>query len=210
MLHEDDAGLLALMRAIAARDVPGAQRALAQAPALAVARLTRGATRAEGERYLLREIGQHMYEGGTALHVAAAHCEKIVQDLLGAGADVHARDRRGAEPIHLAAMGSPGSHGWDASAQSGTIARLLRAGADPNAADKRGVTPLHRAVRTRCAAAVTTLLDGGADPSRKSSSGSTPMGLATRPTGRGGSGSADAKAQQESILAQLRRRGAAP
>ena len=60
------------------------------------------------------------------------------------------------------------------------------------------------AVRTRCAAAVKALLEGGADPRRKNNSGSTPMLLATQNTGRGGSGSRGAKAQQELIVQLLR------
>ena len=62
---------------------------------------------------------------------------------------------------------------------------------------------MHRAVRTRCAAAVKALLEGGADPRRKNKHGSTPMLLATRNTGRGGSGSREAKAQQERIVRLL-------
>ena len=72
--------------------------------------------------------------------------------------------------------------------------RLVAAGADPNAVDQGGVTPLHRAVRNRCAAAVRALLDGGADARRKNKRGSTPMQLATQNTGRGGTGSPEAKA----------------
>jgi hypothetical protein len=66
-----------------------------------------------------------------------------------------------------------------------------------------GVTPLHRAVRTRCAEAVRTLLAHGADPARKNKSGSTPMHLASLNTGRGGTGSAEAKAQQAEIVRAL-------
>ena len=75
-----------------------------------------------------------------------------------------ARNRRGAEPLHAAAAGMPGSPDWDPQAQAATIARLIAAGADPNASDQGGATPLHKAVRTRCAAAVKALIDGGADP----------------------------------------------
>jgi hypothetical protein len=80
------------------------------------------------------------------------------------------------------------------------LAVLLRAGADPDATDNSGVTALHRAVRTRCAAAVAALLDGGADPARPNRNGSTPLLLATRTTGRGGSGSPEARAQQREII----------
>ena len=93
-------------------------------------------------------------------------------------------------------LGQPGS-------LDGPAACLIEAGADPNALDKNGVTPLHRAVRTRCAAAVKALLEGGADPRRKNKNGSTPMLLATQNTGRGGSGSREAKAQQERIVGLL-------
>ena len=79
-----------------------------------------------------------------------------------------------------------------------------RGGRRSNAVDMNGVAPLHRAVRTRCAAAVQALLAGGADPRRPNRSGSTPMLLATRNTGRGGSGSREAKAEQERIVALLR------
>src|SRR5437660_1594252 len=64
-------------------------------------------------------------------------------------------------------------------------------------------TPLHRAVRTRSAAAVRTLLEHGADPRRPNANGSTPSLLATQTTGRSGSGSPEAKAEQARIIALL-------
>jgi ankyrin repeat protein len=63
-------------------------------------------------------------------------------------------------------------------------------------------------VRNRCAAAVKALLDGGADPQAPNKNGSTPMLLASQNTGRGGSGSAEAKAQQKEILCLLTEHGA--
>ena len=48
-------------------------------------------------------------------------------------------------------------------------------------------------------------LEGGADPVRKNKSGSTPMQLATKTTGRSGSSSPEAKAQQEEIVRLLSR-----
>jgi len=65
-------------------------------------------------------------------------------------------------------------------------------------------------VRTRCAAAVRALLDGGADPRRTNKSGSTPLQLATHNTGRGGTGSAQAKAEQAQIIRLLVLHGAEP
>src|SRR5205814_1829037 len=118
-----------------------------------------------------------------------------------------AMNRRGAQPLHYAADGIPGSDAWRPAAQAAVVAALIAAGADPNATDKSGVAPLHRAVRTRCSAAVRALLEGGADPRRTNKSGSTPIKLATQPTGRGGSGSADAKEQQALIVQLLEQHG---
>ena len=58
---------------------------------------------------------------------------------------------------------------------------------------------MHRAVRTRCAAAVKLLLKAGADPRLRNKPGSTPFHLAAQDTGRGGSGTAQAKAAQRRI-----------
>jgi hypothetical protein len=66
------------------------------------------------------------------------------------------------------------------------------------------VTPLHRAVRNRCAGAVEVLLLGGADPQLRNDSGSTATDLARWTTGRGGSGTEAAKAEQRVIIELLR------
>jgi hypothetical protein len=55
---------------------------------------------------------------------------------------------------------------------------------------------------------VEALLQGGADVLAQNKNGSTPMDLATRTTGRGGSGSPEAKTQQQAILGLLRQYGA--
>jgi hypothetical protein len=203
-----DAQLMTLARAIVA-DVNAAAKLLAASPQLAYACFARGATRQSANAYFIDRIGRYIYAGDTALHVAAAaYRQEIVRALLAAGAGVCARNRRGAEPLHAAAVGNPDSHAWDPPAQAATIALLIAAGADPNALDMDGVTPLHRAVRTRCAAAVAALIDGGADASRRNKGGSSPLRLARLTTGRGGSGSAAAKAQQQEILRLLERHGA--
>jgi Ankyrin repeats (many copies) len=82
------------------------------------------------------------------------------------------------------------------------------AGADPNATDMDGVTPLHRAVRTRSAPAVQALLEGGANPTRRNKRGSTPMQVATKMTGRSGSGTERAREQQAQIIRLLIAHGA--
>jgi ankyrin repeat protein len=198
----NEPAVMMLVRAIARGDADTVRRMLTQSPDLAVASVDVGATRAEAKTYLLDDIGHYVYEGDTALHIAAAaYRADFAQELVRLGADVSAANRRGAQPLHYAADGVAGSH----AAQAVVIGELIAAGADPNATDKSGVAPLHRAVRTRCSAAVQALLEGGADPALKNKSGSTPMKLATTTTGRGGSGSIEAKAQQALIVQLLER-----
>jgi Ankyrin repeats (many copies)/Ankyrin repeat len=184
-----DAALMKLIRSIVAGDEALAARLLADSPALSRARFEQGATREAASDPWFEEITHYVYAGDTALHMAAAaYRPDVVRKLVGIGADVRAQNRHGAEPLHYAADGMPGSRGWNPTAQAMTIACLIESGADPNALDKRGVAPLHRAVRTRCAAAVKALLDGGANPALKNKRGSAAIVLATRNTGRGGSG----------------------
>jgi len=203
------ASLMDLMRAIVDGDEAAASRLLIASPDLATISLAEGAARHGPKGYWFEEIGHYVYKGDTALHVAAAaYRHSIAGKLLGAGAIVRARNRRGAEPLHYAADGGPGSASWNPEAQAATITALLAAGADPDAVDNSGAAPLHRAVRTRCTGAVRALLEGGADVRRKNKSGSTPMKLATLTTGRGGSGSAEAKAEQIEIVRLLKQHGA--
>jgi Ankyrin repeats (many copies) len=197
------------VEAIVSGDSATAIRLLDASPLLAKEHVAHGATRQAAKPNFFDQILHYVYEGDTALHIAAAaHQTYIAEELIARGADVRARNTRGAEPLHYAVDGGPGLPAWNPGAQTKIIAILIRAGADPNAVDKSGVAPLHRAVRNRCAAAVRALIDGGADPRAPNRNGSTPLLLATQYTGRGGSGSAEAKAQQEEILQVLTERGA--
>lgn len=198
-----------LVDAIVANDGALFSKLMAGSSALATASFSHGASR-EGSSpspCFIKEIGHHIYSGDTALHFAAAsYRHKMVDKLIKAGARLRAKNRRGAEPLHAAAFGSPGSPRWDPTAQAATIVSLIEAGADPNAQNMDGATPLHRAVRTRCADAVRALLHHGADPAICNKNGSTAMQLALLTTGRSGSGSAEAKAQQQEILLLLQGR----
>jgi hypothetical protein len=177
---------------------------LGQSPALAAECFSQGATRQDPASNFLEEIGHNIYAGDTALHfAAAAYRKQFASRLIKSGANIAARNRRRAEPLHSAAKGNPSSPRWDPAAQAATIVFLIEAGADPNAQNMDGAAPLHIAVRTRCAAAVKALLANGADPALRNKSGSTPMQLALLTTGRGGSGSEEAKAQQQEILLLL-------
>jgi hypothetical protein len=198
-------------RTIAQGDSAAVSELLAGAPELATARLAVGASRQGAEEYFLDEIDHHLYAGDTALHVAAAAYEAgLARELAGAGAPVAAMNRRGAQPLHYAVDGIPGSARWDPAAQAETVRCLVDLGADPNARDRNGTTPLHRAVRNRCAAAVEALLDLRADAEATNRRGSTPVQLARWTTGRAGSGSAQARAQQGEILRLLRARPGSP
>jgi len=208
--HIPDDTFRAIVELIVSGDTESTARMLDALPGLAKQRAARGATRQAPEENFFERIKHYLNEGDSALHMAAAaNQRRIAEELISRGADVHARNRRGAEPLHYAADGGPDSPVWNPDAQSVIIATLVRAGADPNAVDKSGAAPLHRAVRNRCAAAVRALIEGGADPRAPNKNGSTPTRLATLNTGKSGSGSPRAKVQQQEILGILREHGAA-
>jgi ankyrin repeat protein len=206
-----DAELLALFRAVAARDDLEVARQLDAAPGLATRPLEVGASRRDPDTYFLTAIRRHVYAGDSALHVAAAaHRRVLAESFVARGADVRGSNRRGAQPLHYAADGSPGADHWDPVAQGDVITYLVKAGADPDALDKSGVAPLHRAVRTRSADAVAALIESGADPRLRNKSGSTPLHLAVQNTGRSDSGSDAAHAGQRRIVTLLLAHGARP
>jgi ankyrin repeat protein len=204
-----DLALMRLIEAVIGGDTPAVARLLAASPALACASLLEGATRASPKPHWREDIKHYLYAGDTALHAAAAaYRHDAARQLIAAGADIRARNRRGAEPLHYAVDGGPGSPTWNPHAQVETVTCLIEAGADPNAFDLNGAAPLHRAVRNRCAEAVRALLAGGADVRLHNQSGSSPMLLAMSNTGRGGTGTAEAKAQQSEIIRLLQENGA--
>lgn len=198
-----------LVELIASGDSGVVLAQLKASPSLAAKCAASGATRqAQCEDYFER-IAHYMYAGDTALHMAAAANQfSVVEKLVSMGADVSARNRRGAEPLHYAADGGPGSPAWRPPEQGQIISMLIRAGANPNAVDQSGVAPLHRAVRNRSAAAVAALLAGGADPNAPNGTGSTPLRLASANTGKSDSGSEAAKEQRREIVSLLIDHGA--
>ncbi|MHB8665528.1 MAG: ankyrin repeat domain-containing protein [Acidimicrobiales bacterium] len=207
----DDGALLVLFRAIASGDDREVARRLDGSPDLAICPIHIGASRDCAETYFLTAIHHYIYGGDTALHIsAAAHQRQLAESLVMRGADVRARNRRGAEPLHYAADGGPGANGWDSGAQRDVVTYLIEAGADPNAFDKSGVAPIHRAVRNRCPMAVGALIDNGADPLLMNKTGSTPLHLAVQNTGKSNSGSEGARDEQARIIVLLLGHGASP
>jgi hypothetical protein len=192
-----DPDLIAIVRAVGTGERAVAEQLLDAEPQLARACIGRT------EEFFLDACRAQFYAGDTALHAAGfAYDTVFARRLVASGADVRARNRRGGEPLHAATMGGPGGH-WDPTRQRAVIECLIEVGADPNAAAVGGVTPLHRAVRNRCSAAVETLLRLGADPHMANDNGSTALDLARWTTGRPGSGSAEARAQQQIIIELL-------
>jgi hypothetical protein len=201
--------VLALVRAIVRDDVAAVAKLLGGSPLLAQQSLAAGATRARATDFFFEEIGHYLYAGDTPLHAAAAGYRRdIAKELLKRGANVAAVNRRGAAPLHYAADGGPVVRAWNPAAQAEMITLLIKAGAEPNALDKSGVAPLHRAVRQRCPLAVDALLRNGAAIRLKNKSGSTPLHLAVQNTGRGGTGSPEAKALQSGMHEARRLRSA--
>jgi len=187
--------LARLLVAIAAGDRTVMSASLDATPGLATTCVARR------DEFFIAECRAQVYAGDTALHAAAfAYDVEFARDLVALGADVRARNRRGAEPLHSAVIGGPGTTHWNPTRQRAVIDYLIDAGADPNATALGGVTPLHRAVRNRCSAAVETLLRAGADPRLANGHGSTPSALARWTTGRGGVGSEAAKIEQRAII----------
>ena len=96
--------LTRLFLAIGANDQRTALRLLDATPSLATACVAR-----RDEFFLADRLAQ-VYEGDTSLHAAAfSYDPAMARELVTRGADIRARNRRGAEPLHSAVNGVPGS-----------------------------------------------------------------------------------------------------
>ncbi len=118
-----------------------------------------------------RDAGETL---GAALRQAAVSNPnpEVITALLGAGADVNARDKDGMTPLMFAAVHNPNPE---------VASTLLAAGADVNARDKDGMTALMFAcVRNQTPGVVPTLLGAGADINAQNKDGWTALMYAAR------------------------------
>src|SRR5215831_12373348 len=66
-------------------------------------------------------VKAHFEDGATRQIAKPYHIDEIARKLIAMGADVRARNRRGAEPLHYAVDGTPGSRAWNPDAQAATV-----------------------------------------------------------------------------------------
>ncbi len=105
-----------MLVAIANLDHKAAASLLSAAPSLSTARLARR------DEFFLAERLAPIYEGDTALHAAGfSYDPEMGRDLITRGADIRARNRRGAEPLHAAVIGVPGSACWNPARQRDAV-----------------------------------------------------------------------------------------
>src|SRR6266849_4316456 len=116
---QENAGVVSLIRAIIHDDVPEVARLLGMLPLLAREGLAVGASRQGTTIFSLEEFPHYLYAGDTPLHAAAAGYRiEFARELIKQGADIGARNRRGTEPLHYAADGSPTARTWNPQAQA--------------------------------------------------------------------------------------------
>ena len=117
----------------------------------------------------------------------------MAKALIDAGADIHAKDGRGATPLHIAA-----SNGHADMAKA-----LIDAGADIHAKDKVGATPLHHAALGDETETAKALINAGADVNAEDDFGQTPLDFASPEAARVIRNAGRRESQKSSWLGRL-------
>lgn len=97
---------------------------------------------------------------------------KVIQKLISAGANIHAVNRNGNTPLHLALLSSDMG-----SQRMAVIQELYEAGANIHARNNRGQTPLHIAAQKEIVSALIFLINKGADINSLDNDRKTPYDL---------------------------------
>lgn len=103
-----------------------------------------------------------------SVHMASLTCATMLQVLLEAGANVHARNSWGATALHLAAR----------KRSPAVMHLLLKGGASIDAADNHSMSALHYSAQTSCLPSMQLLLANEASVNVLSSLSETPLSLA--------------------------------
>ncbi|KAK8085845.1 hypothetical protein PG997_007116 [Apiospora hydei] len=116
----------------------------------------------------------HADYGEPALHMAATYAQpKIVELLVGAGADINIKDENSTTPVYSACLWG----NYEAERNLGCARVLLEGGADPTVVGPRG-TALIYAVESRSVEICKLLIEKGADVNDPKNTAWSPLGLA--------------------------------
>lgn len=122
-------------------------------------------------RLLLRTHGNRNSQRATPLHVAAENGGlQVINELLNAGADKEAQNRKGSTPLHIAAR----------EGHEEIVKLLLERQAKIEARDDEGWTALHFGCQNGHTEVVNELLNAGANKEARTKKGWTPLHIAAR------------------------------
>jgi ankyrin repeat protein len=116
--------------------------------------------------------------GRTPLHSACGNTPRVVEYLIGRGAEVNAIGYRNRTPLWDAVNANANTRQDTTEDQIAIVKNLIAGGADVNVRDEYSVTPLHQASTLALPLLVALLLEKGGDRSAKDLYGKTPLVVA--------------------------------